>query len=350
MVFAPHWYDLRVLFEKAHGEFSVNVQAISRGVNPLKTFHWGHRGARDNFATQIRTLVEAGYRSLGERPVLISECGVPMDMNGRMAFKTDDWKWQRRMMDAMITAFERANVGFTLWNYNPENDDSRGDDWNGENFSWFSNLRASHRSTTSGQTLVLAQDAKELDLGGRILDAVVRPYAAKTAGVPLKSEYEMTTGTFSYSWTVPPQLPPLSTSEATSTSASVRQPSSNVNNSGSLSVHTPPLTGHPPLLARETEIFIPEQLARGRRLIVEGLREGDTYTYDVGRQTLFVLPGAQTQLGGEQGYVQAHVVHNVTVRFDPPLRGEIPNDFWTDFAAPVTAVLVVLLALIAYFS
>jgi len=118
-----------------------------------------------------------------------------------------------------------------------------------------------------------------------------------------------------------------------------------------MSVHTPLLTGHPPLLARETEIFVPEQLARGRRLIVEGLREGDTYTYDVGRQTLFVLPGTQTQmqLGGEPGNVQAHVVHNVTVRFDPPLRGEIPNDLWTDFAAPVTAVLVVLLALIAYF-
>jgi hypothetical protein len=241
-----------------------------------------------------------------------------------------------------------ANLHASLWNYNPENDDSYGDDWNGENFSWFSNLRSGHQSTSSGQTLVLAQHAKELDLGGRILDAVVRPYAAKTAGIPLKSEYEMTTGTFSYSWAVVPQSPPLSMSEATSTSTSVRQPI--VNNSGSLSVHTPPLTGHP-LLARETEIFVPEQLARGRRLIVEGLGEGDTYTYDVGRQTLFVLPGAQTQmqLGAEQGNVQAHVVHNVTVRFDPPLRGEIPNDLWTDFAAPVTAVLVVLLALIAYF-
>jgi len=243
-----------------------------------------------------------------------------------------------------------ANLHASLWNYNPENDDSRGDDWNGENFSWFSDSRACHKSSTSGQTPVLAQDTKELDLGGRILDAVVRPYAAKTAGVPLKSEYEMTTGTFSYSWVLPPQPPPLSTSEATSTSASVRQPSSNVNHSGPLSVHAPPLIGHPPSLARETEIFVPEQLVRGRRLIVEGLREGDTYTYDVGRQTLFVLPGAQMQLGGEQGNVQAHVVHNVTVRFDPPLRGEMPNDLWTDFAAPVTAVLVVLLALIAYFS
>ncbi|KAH9985691.1 glycoside hydrolase family 5 protein [Russula vinacea] len=327
MVFAPHWYDLRVLFDKAHGEFSVNVQAISRGVNPLRTFHWGHKGARDNFATQIRTLVEAGYRSLGERPVMIGECGVPMDMNGRAAFKTDDWTWQRRMMDAMITALERANIGFTLWNYNPENDDSRGDDWNGENFSWFSNSRVGPH-TASGQTLVLAQDAKELDLGGRILDAVVRPYAAKTAGIPLKFDYEMATGRF----------------QTASTSTLVRQPSSNVNESGSSSVHAPPLTGHSPLFARETEIFVPAQLAHGRRLIVEGLREGDTYTYDVGRQTLFVLPGAQTL------DVQAHVVHHeVRVRFDPPVRGELPNDLWSDFGAPVAAVSVVLLALIAYF-
>jgi hypothetical protein len=82
-------------------------------VFPLKAFYWGHKGARDNFATQICTLVEAGYRSLGERPVLIGECGVPMDMNSCAAFKTGDWTWQRRMMDAMITGLERANIGFT---------------------------------------------------------------------------------------------------------------------------------------------------------------------------------------------------------------------------------------------
>lgn len=245
-----------------------------------------------------------------------------------------------------------ANLHASLWNYNPENDDSRGDNWNGENFSWFSNSRVGPRVAPSRQTLVLAQDAKELDLGGRILDAVVRPYAAKTAGIPLKFEYEMATGTFSYSWAVP--SPPFSTSpseEATSTSTLMQQPPSNVNDSGSSSVHMPPLTGHPPLLARETEVFVPAQLARGRRLIVEGLREGDTYIYDVGRQTLFVLPGARTQLqtGDEAENAQTHVLHNVRVRFDPPVNGELPNDLWTDFGAPVAAVSVILLALVAYF-
>lgn len=206
---------------------------------------------------------------------------------------------------------------------------------------------------SSGQALSLAQDAKELDLGGRILDAVVRPYAAKTAGIPLKFEYEMATGTFSYSWAVPPPAPfPTSPGEeAASTSTLVRKPSTSGNDSGSANVLVPTLTGHPALLARETEIFVPAQLTRGRRLIVEGLREGDTYTYDVGRQTLFVLPGVQTQvqLGSETEDVQAPVQHKVRVRFDPPLTGELPNDLWTDFGAPVAAVLVVLLALIAYF-
>ena len=47
---------------------------------PLKAFYWGQKGVRDNFALQIRNIVEAGYESLGEKPVIIGECGIPMDM------------------------------------------------------------------------------------------------------------------------------------------------------------------------------------------------------------------------------------------------------------------------------
>jgi Glycoside hydrolase family 5 C-terminal domain len=223
----------------------------------------------------------------------------------------------------------------SLWNYNSENDDARGDSWNGENFSWFSNSRVAPRA--SGKTL--AQDTKELDLGGRILDAVVRPYAAKTAGVPLKFEYEMATGSFAYLWAVPLSGPGSGSGEE---GTAARQQT----HAGGPNVNTPPLTGHPPLLARETEIFVPLQLAQGRKLVVEGLRDGDTYTYDAARQTLFVLPGAQA--AGEPGNVQTHV-HEVRVRFDPPIGGELPNDFWSDFSTHISAVMVVLLAVAAYF-
>lgn len=51
-----------------------------QGMFPLKAFYWGHRGARENFSLQIRNIVEKGYEALGEKPVVIGECGVPMDM------------------------------------------------------------------------------------------------------------------------------------------------------------------------------------------------------------------------------------------------------------------------------
>ncbi|TFY82766.1 hypothetical protein EWM64_g1246 [Hericium alpestre] len=284
MVYAPHWFVYSCPF-LADG----NILALSRGTFPLRALYWGHRGARENFSLQIRNIVEAGYKSLGEKPVLIGECGIPMDMNKGEAFKTDDWKWHARMMDAMIIALEKSLVPFTLWNYNPENDDVKGDNWNGENFSWFSRTRASPASQLS-----LEQNCADLDKGGRILQSVVRPYAAKTAGIPLRFDYEMTTGQFTYKW-ITPHGP---------------ESQDDRSNGSSLSrgVRNPPTHGHPPLTARETEIFVPSMLVLGRKLVVEGLEADDKYLYDENRQTLFILPG-NTSPGKK---------HTVIVRVDPP--------------------------------
>lgn len=48
---------------------------------PLKALYWGHSGARANYTLQIGNIVRAGYNSLhSTRPVIIGECGIPMDM------------------------------------------------------------------------------------------------------------------------------------------------------------------------------------------------------------------------------------------------------------------------------
>lgn len=90
-------YDLNALFLKAYGDFSVNVQGLSRvgplqragsqylilssqGMFPLKAFYWGQKGARDNYTLQISNLANEAYRSIGEKPVIIGECGIPMDL------------------------------------------------------------------------------------------------------------------------------------------------------------------------------------------------------------------------------------------------------------------------------
>ncbi|KAH8112810.1 glycoside hydrolase family 5 protein [Phellopilus nigrolimitatus] len=316
-------YDLNGLFQKTFGDFTVNVQGLSRGMFPLKAFYWGQAGARDNFSLQIRKIAEAGYRSLGETPVVIGECGVPMDLNRREAFKTNNFTWHTRMMDAMITGLERSLIGYTLWNYNPDNDDDSGDYWNGENFSWFSRRRA--RMNTNS-TADLDQTAADLDEGGRILRSVVRPYPAKTAGIPLKFDYEMNTGSFAFEWAIPFPAPADGISQSQSPSSPTIAP--------------PLQIASYVLKSRSTEIFLPAMLAHGRKVIVHGLETGDEYAYDESLQTLSVRilddsPGSR---------------HRISVSLDPPLSSQfVVNTFWSDFGVRILSVVVVLLGVGAYF-
>ncbi|KAI0089638.1 glycoside hydrolase family 5 protein [Irpex rosettiformis] len=316
MVYAPHWYDLNALFQKGFGDFSVNVQGLSRGMFPLKAFYWGQRGARENFSQQISRIANETYGSLGEKPVIIGECGIPMDMNKGEAFKTDNWKWQLRMMDAMLSGLERSLIGFTLWNYNPDNDDAGGDDWNGENFSWFSQKRALVSSL-----LYHHQTAPTLDNGGRILRSVVRPYAAKTAGIPLRFEYEVNTGDFSYSWMIP---------HDDKTGPGV---------AGGPDTSTPPRTGHPELTSSVTEIFLPSYIAQGSKVVVQGLGKSDTSFYDESRQTLYITVEDNTP----------SKVYDISVVLSPRLRAVFEvNDLWGDFGAHIATGGTLIFAMLVY--
>ncbi|KAG8998998.1 hypothetical protein FRB90_012180 [Tulasnella sp. 427] len=320
MVFAPHWYDLNALFAKAFSRLSINVQGLSRGLPVWKAFYWGHHSARENYALQLRTIVEEGYKSLGENPVIIGETGVPMDMNEKEAFSTRDFTWQERMMDALLTGLERALVGFTLWKNKTDNVDSHGDYWNGENFSWFSRQDYDESREKSGALLSLDQTNEKLDAGGRILRAVVRPYAAKVAGIPLRQDYEMNDGVWEFKWANP----------AVELGKEER----------STSVGKPPLS-HVPIRAWETEIFVPLLLSKGRKLVVDysSSAKGECeWTYDPSRQTLFVVP--QDREPGS--------VHRIKVEFDPSLekRFEVHSSVWVDFWRWWAGVLSVVLGLV----
>jgi len=186
-------------------------------------------------------------------------------------------------MDALLYALERTMVGFTLWNYNPDNTDDEGDFWNGENFSWFSQSRARQTGKNS-----LEQDDPSLDIGGRLLFQIVRPYPAKVAGAPLAFEYESDTGEFTFRFkNIGPACGKL---------LRVGQ-------------HVPEFSPPTQVSSRETEIFVPMSLAHGREMNVSGLGTEDKYSYDKRRQTLFIVHHDQT----------ADAVHTVRVSFKPPL-------------------------------
>ena len=206
----------------------------------------------------------------------------------------------------------------SLWNYNPENTDGKGDDWNGENFSWFSRGRALPPSL-----LYYEQDSASLDNGGRILDSIVRPYPAKTAGIPLSFEYEMNTGTFSFTWANRGAVKDVVDSDRPAR----------------LDVSNPPRTLQTPLTSRESEIFVPSRLTHERQLVVQGLSENDRWRYDERRQTLFIVTDNDTP----------GLIHRVEVSVDPPLRPTFfVNDFWSDFGDRVMAIIVAATAIIAF--
>ena len=65
-----------------------------------------------SYSLQIANIINAGYRSIGEIPVVIGETGVPFDLNGGQAFKTGDFSWQERQMDAICSALETNLVSY----------------------------------------------------------------------------------------------------------------------------------------------------------------------------------------------------------------------------------------------
>lgn len=209
-----------------------------------------------------------------------------------------------------------------LWNYNPDNDDHKGDDWNGENFSWVSRRRALH-----GVWLDLEQASPTLDNGARILRAIVRPYPAKTAGIPLNFDYEMNTGQFTYEWMTPGS--PSNKNSSADTGAST------------ISVKNPPSMGHPPLTSKKTEIFVPSMLVHGRKLVVHGLREKDRYKYEEAQQTLSIITG--DLVPGE--------IRRITVSVEPPLKAAFEvNSFLDDFGGHIAAIVVLVLSFLVYLA
>lgn len=151
----------------------------------------------------------------------------------------------------------------------------------------------------------------------------MRPYPAKTAGVPLAFEYEVNTGSLKFEWANP--------EEGDGAGVSVL---------GSSSVSDPPRVLQYPLRSRETEIFMPAQLTRGRTVVVGGLRKGDRWFHDAERQTVFVVTQDTTP----------GVRHKIIMFVLPaPRAAFVVNGFWSDFGGYAWAAVGVLLAIVVYF-
>jgi len=164
MLNAGHSYDQLTLITKDYYSwFGINV-AKRRPV-------FGKTAIRKNLHNTVAKRKEETISSLGNKPTLIGEFGIPFDLNNKNAFKTGDFSDQEACLDRSFQSMESNMLSYTLWNYTFDNDNTNGDQWNGEDLSIFSK---------SQQT-----NAADLNSGGRALTAAIRPYPYKIAGEPI---------------------------------------------------------------------------------------------------------------------------------------------------------------------
>ena len=75
---------------------------------------------------------------LGNIPILMSETGMPFDMDRKRAYRDGMFDSQTAALDAISNALEGANMSHTYWCYNSANNHKWGDNWNNEDFSFWS--------------------------------------------------------------------------------------------------------------------------------------------------------------------------------------------------------------------
>jgi len=108
-------------------------------MSPAFAIKIGETAIRNCFRDQLSAIRQEGLDYMGDHPCVLTEFGIPYDMDDKYAYKTGDYTSQSLAMDANHYAVEGSSMaGYTLWLYMCENQHDLGDKWNGEDLSIFS--------------------------------------------------------------------------------------------------------------------------------------------------------------------------------------------------------------------
>ncbi|AEO60005.1 glycoside hydrolase family 5 protein [Thermothelomyces thermophilus ATCC 42464] len=139
LVYSPHWYDgITLMTKKWNRNWNVDVIGVLRGRywHPALAVKLGETAIRNCFRDQHAAMRKEGLDRMGNHPCLMTEFGIPYDMDDKYAYKTGDYSSQSAAMDANHFGVEAAGLeGYTLWLYMASNDHEKGDQWNGEDLS-----------------------------------------------------------------------------------------------------------------------------------------------------------------------------------------------------------------------
>lgn len=173
---AGHWYDSHTLVTK---HFSADYMIDFHENKPVH----GIDNIAKAFVKQLGSLNRES-QEMGGIPTLVGEFGIPFDLDDKQAYGDGNFSTHTQALDLYYDAMDANLLSCTIWNYTADNTNERGDLWNDEDLSIFSTDQL--------------DDPDDINSGGRGLDAIVRPYAMRTAGEPLRMSFERETRTFEY--------------------------------------------------------------------------------------------------------------------------------------------------------
>ncbi|GBB86861.1 hypothetical protein RclHR1_01330015 [Rhizophagus clarus] len=195
LMYSPHWYDGLTLVQKQFNWWNIDYLGLKRGkyLGPIPAIKVGDKAIKQSFAEQLGLIKDEGEKYLDNIPCIIGEIGIPFDMEKGKAYKTGNYIQQIRALDANFVALESNLLSYTLWNYCDDNDNKWGDQWNGEDLSIYS-------TSNPTNSLLSYNYKKDLDIGGRALFSLLRPFPLKTFGEPLSLNFNPWTKKFYYSY------------------------------------------------------------------------------------------------------------------------------------------------------
>ncbi|CAG8496433.1 9253_t:CDS:2 [Diversispora eburnea] len=171
IIYSPHWYDGLTLVQKQFNWWNIDYLGFKRGKykSLIPAIKVGDKAIKKNFAEQLGVIKSDGEKYLNKK-----------------AYNDGDYSLQVKAMEANLQALEANLLSFTLWNYCSDNDHQWGDQWNGED------LRFNRTGFNRG-----------LDIGGRALESLLRPFPIKTCGEPRHLTFDPYKKYFEYRFTNP---------------------------------------------------------------------------------------------------------------------------------------------------
>lgn len=149
-IYCPHYYDgMSLMFKSWNTKFNVDTLGIMRNryLNPVLGIVLGERAIRNCIRKQFLEIRRECEDNLGGIPCLMSETGMPFDMDDKRSYQSGRYPLQTGALDALAFALEGLDMSHTFWCYTSVNCHKWGDRWNNEDFSFWSPDDASEGSS-----------------------------------------------------------------------------------------------------------------------------------------------------------------------------------------------------------